>query len=113
MAKVINVKKVELGKLGYADLESWLNSSPDHIYIGRNMSHYVKGAIGSKWANTFKVDKFGREGAIQRYEEYIRNTPNLFNSLTELQGKVLGCWCHPERCHGDVLIKLLNEKNKK
>ena len=31
-------------------------------------------------------------------------------SLIELEGKVLGCWCHPEPCHGDILVKLLREK---
>lgn len=55
MSKVINVKKAELNKLGYRDFEHWQNSSTNHVYIGRNMSHYVKGAVGSKWANPFKV----------------------------------------------------------
>ena len=32
----------------------------------------------------------------------------------ELDGKVLGCWCHPQPCHGHTLIQLINEfKNKK
>ena len=109
MSKVINVKKAELKKLGYGSLVDWLNSSPNHIYIGRNMTHYVPGAVGSKWANPFKVDKYGRDGCLKRYEEHIRSTPELFNSLDELRGRVLGCWCAPEGCHGDVLIKLLNE----
>ena len=26
--------------------------------------------------------------------------------LPELKGKVLGCWCAPEGCHGDVLAEL-------
>jgi hypothetical protein len=59
MSKLINVKKFELKKLGYEDLEHWLSSSTDHIYIGRSMIHYVKGAVGSKWANPFKVEKHG------------------------------------------------------
>lgn len=109
MSKVVNVKKAELNNLGYKDFLDWLNASKDHVYIGRNMSHYVNGAVGSKWANPFKVDKFGRDGCIQRYEEYIRSTPHLMSSLEELRGKVLGCWCAPQGCHGDVLIKLLNE----
>ncbi len=109
--EVINVKKFELRKLGYDDLEHWLASSPDHVYIGRSMIHYVKGAVGSKWANPFKVDKIGRDAAIQKYEEFIRGNPELMESLGELENKVLGCWCHPEACHGDVLIKLLAERS--
>lgn len=34
----------------------------------------------------------------------------LMNSLHELGGKTLGCWCRPEDCHGDILLKLLKEK---
>jgi hypothetical protein len=31
--------------------------------------------------------------------------------LKELEGKALGCWCKPKSCHGDVLIKLIEEKS--
>ena len=31
--------------------------------------------------------------------------------LPELKGKSLGCWCKPEACHGDVLVRLLAEYN--
>jgi hypothetical protein len=35
--------------------------------------------------------------------------------ITELKDKVLGCWCKPLNCHGDVILKKLqeleNEKN--
>jgi hypothetical protein len=27
----------------------------------------------------------------------------------ELKGKVLGCWCSPKACHGDILAKIANE----
>ena len=26
----------------------------------------------------------------------------------ELRGKVLGCWCSPKACHGDVLAEIAN-----
>jgi hypothetical protein len=113
MSQVINVKKAELKKLGYDDLVTWLAASPNHAYIGRNMTHYVPGAVGSKWANPFKVDKFGREGCLRKYEEHVRASPDLMASLGELENKTLGCWCHPEGCHGDVLVKLVNEIKSK
>lgn len=53
MSKIINVKKAELKKVGYNSLQEWLDASPDHIYIGRDMSFYVPGADGSKWKNPF------------------------------------------------------------
>jgi len=30
------------------------------------------------------------------------------DSLIELKGKTLGCWCHPKQCHGDILSKWAN-----
>ena len=29
--------------------------------------------------------------------------------LGELRGKILGCWCKPKPCHGDILVKLVEE----
>ena len=30
-------------------------------------------------------------------------------SLPELKGKVLGCCCAPQACHGEVLVRLADE----
>lgn len=69
------------------------------VYIGRP----------SKWGNPFKIGKDGtREEVIEKYRNYILMNNDLLNSLSELKDKVLGCWCYPEPCHGDVLIELLN-----
>lgn len=115
-AKVINLKKSELNKLGYRDLEHWLNASDDHVYIGRDMTRYLKSATGSKWGNPFRAqdthdrnDPSAKQERLSKYENHIRSTPELMNSLGELRGKCLGCWCAPELCHGHVLVKLLNE----
>lgn len=81
------------------------------IYIGRP----------SKWGNPFthlnkttnaKFKVKTREEAIKKYEEWILNQPKLLKDLhDELKGKTLGCWCKPKSCHGDILIKLIeNEK---
>lgn len=111
MAKVVNLKKSELKKLGFNSLEEWLDSgSGNHVYIGRDMTHYVPGAVGSKWANPFKGQT--KEWRLKSYEQHVRSRPDLMSSLEELEGKVLGCWCHPEGCHGDVLLKLVKEKNQ-
>ena len=71
------------------------------IYIGR----------GSKWGNPFVIGKDGdRNEVIRKYEEYIAQRPDLLRSLPELENKILGCWCNPLACHGDILIKLLEDK---
>jgi len=72
------------------------------VYIGR----------GSKWGNPFVLGYDGtREQVIAKYEIYIRRTKSLMDALPELVGKVLGCYCYPLPCHGDVLLKLLKEQD--
>ena len=67
------------------------------VYIGRP----------SKWGNPFVIGRDGtRDKVIEKYEAYLRATPHLMAALPELRGKVLGCWCVPHRCHGDVLARL-------
>lgn len=112
---VVNVHRKDLTFAGYSDLIDWLKH-PDHLYIGRDMTHYVPGAVGSKWQNPFKSRKIGRENSVSRYKEYIltdktvqSNGKTLFESLEELKGKCLGCWCHPEKCHGHVLRELVEQ----
>lgn len=104
--QVVNVKIQNLRKLGYKNLEEWL-SNKDNIYIGRNV-RYVNGATQSKWANPFPVKQYTRDGCLTKYREYILSNKELMDSLSELKGKNLGCWCQPEKCHGDILIELLN-----
>lgn len=105
--KVVNCKVAFIRKNGYDNFTEW-NSDPKHLYIGRNLV-YVK-APKSKWANPFTVKKYGREKCLEMYEEYVRNGP-LWNDLDELKDyECLGCWCAPETCHGDILIRLYTEK---
>ncbi|KKN79979.1 hypothetical protein LCGC14_0334870 [marine sediment metagenome] len=74
------------------------------VYIGRP----------SRWGNPFS-HLFGtraqyrvasRKEAIVRYEEWLATQPELMAALPELRGKILGCWCAPQPCHGDVLARL-------
>jgi len=94
---VVNVRKIK-GKCPKYD-----------VYIGRTVSYGRTYFLGSKWQNPFRVDEYGREKCLDMYEKYIRTNPKLYNSLHELKGKILGCWCKPEKCHGDILLKLINE----
>lgn len=80
---------------------------PHDVYIGRP----------SKWGNPFSHQRgtlaqyrvATRDKAVDAYERYICNQPALLADLHELRGKVLGCWCAPKRCHGDVLLRLANQ----
>ncbi|XP_063426492.1 uncharacterized protein LOC134710193 [Mytilus trossulus] len=115
--RVVSVKKRSLNHMGFKDLEHWLEDT-NNIYIGRDMTHYVPGAVGSKWQNPFKDEKLGKEKRVELYEEYILSDTKtydgktLLESIEELQGKTLGCWCKPEFCHGDVLVQILMRSKK-
>ena len=110
MAKIICIKKENLIKLGYNDLEDWLNKDKNHIYIGRDMSFYVKGATKSKWHNPFTIKQHGKDKCLELYKEYMTSNKELMLQLFELKGKTLGCWCsNQEECHGGILMNLLEK----
>lgn len=111
--KVINVKSKELEKIGYKNLEEWLKD-PMHEYVGRDMTWAVKGSNGSKWQNPFKINDYGIEGCLKKYEEYLLNNEELFKNIKELKGKDLGCWCVPYHgCHAQILLKYANDESEK
>jgi len=67
------------------------------VYIGRP----------SKWGNPFKIGPDGtRAEVISKYRAWVESELDLLAALPELHGKVLGCWCKPAACHGDVLAEL-------
>ena len=66
----------------------------------------------SKWGNPFLIGKDGtREQVIVQYRKWILTQPQLLKDLHELQNKVLGCWCSPKPCHGDMLKQLAENKS--
>lgn len=89
---------------------------PTAIYIGRavNRAKDPRCRVASTWANPYHADSAGGiAGAIEDFETMMRQAiqkkaPAAVR-LGELRGKVLGCWCHPKPCHGDVLVKLIRE----
>ena len=77
------------------------NVPADAVYVGR----------GSDWGNLFKIGEDGtREEVIEKFEEIyvpavLKKIPDW---LEPLRGKDLVCWCAPEACHADVLLRLAN-----
>ena len=72
------------------------------VYIGR----------GSPYGNPYTVKEHGRDKCIELYREYfyktIQNKLWFYNKVLELKGKVLGCFCKPKDCHGDIIAEYLN-----
>ena len=81
------------------------------VYIGRpsiwgNPYSHLKDTIAE-----FTVET--REEAIAKYRQHLLmqiKDDVMFRELllNDLDGKVLGCWCKPQSCHGDVIIEVIN-----
>lgn len=83
------------------------------VYIGRECRKGGWDLPASKWANPFSLAKYGSLPVVLRkYREYIQGRPDLLEALPELAGKRLGCWCHPDPCHGGVLIELFKTQTQ-
>ena len=116
---VVNCK-VRFIRPEYNNLKEWCEDERN-VYIGRcgvvfiyNVRYPKK---QSNFCNTFKIGKDGtREEVIEKYRCYIverlKKDPKLKDELKQMKGKNLGCWCHPEPCHGDVLIELIASINQ-
>ena len=83
------------------------------VYIGRP----------SKWGNPYshlpakrRTAPYGaasREAAIEAYRFWIHQPQQakLLAQVKELKDKVLGCWCKPKPCHGDVLAEIADKEH--
>lgn len=76
------------------------NNEPCDIFIGRP----------SRWGNIFRLGIDGnREEVLLLYETWLQSRPDVIAAACrELKGKVLGCFCEPLLCHGDVLARIAN-----
>jgi hypothetical protein len=69
---------------------------------------------GSKWGNPYSHEpksraKFivkSRAEAVRLFRYWILGQPHLLADLGELKGKILGCYCLPKACHGEILAEL-------
>jgi hypothetical protein len=96
--KVVNIKSGE----------------PFDVYIGREYSGRGRGPSFKRsiWHNPYRIPRDGnRREVIEKYERHlVEERSDLLERLPELEGRILGCWCKPEACHGDVLLRLIQER---
>ena len=88
MTRVVNIRNLD---------PDW-REDPEFVYIGR----------GSKWGNPFMIGVLTRNEAIASYAEHLE-TSGLIDDIEALRGKFLVCYCSPLPCHGDVLVRRLND----
>lgn len=96
------------------------------VYVGR----------GSRWGNPFRVEAAPGDGrapvtaedAVALFERWLADPgtgshagarARLLDSLAELRGRHLACWCpladpagRPAACHADVLLTLANAADR-
>jgi Domain of unknown function (DUF4326) len=95
---------VEAGGTAVANLKT----DAQLIAWAKRTGRFVRICRGTGWGNPFVIGKDGdRKTVLASYRLYITRKQSLLARLEELRGKVLGCWCHPERCHGEELIRLM------
>ena len=113
---IVNCKVANI-RPQYPNLQMWM-ADENNVYIGRAGVVFIEGSrfpkTTSNFANPYKIGKDGtRDEVIQKYKTYIteklKNDISLQRELIGMKGKNLGCWCFPEPCHGNVLLKLIDE----
>jgi hypothetical protein len=80
------------------------------VYIGRAF----RGQKTSMFANKFRIGADGDiDEVIAKYHTWFYKQlwrPEFFGALIELRGKMLVCWCKPEKCHGDIIVEYLERE---
>jgi hypothetical protein len=71
---------------------------PFDVFIGRP----------GRWGNPFVLGRDGdRQEVIEKYRAWLRTQPRIVaRARRELAGRVLGCYCAPLTCHGDILAAI-------
>lgn len=93
--------------------------------VHHKKEHYdVFIARPSKWGSPFSYKKNStspykvktRKESVEAHKDWLLNGEGqyLLKDLHELEGKTLGCWCDGPigSCHGDILVKLVNNLDR-
>jgi hypothetical protein len=92
--------------------------APYDVYIGRGHDSIFGNPFTHKENTAAKIVVGSREEAVQAFRDWLAGTAYqeveperrqaILDAIPTLKGKVLGCWCAPLACHGDVLAELAN-----
>jgi hypothetical protein len=106
-----STSELERKELALKGLTVVANKKKDKVLIqwAQENGLYVPIDRGSIWGNPFRLPDDGtRKEVIENYRWYYSKKPSLQRKIGTLKGKVLGCWCYPLSCHGDVLKEQSN-----
>jgi len=86
-----------------------------NVQKGEYFDGYVGRTRGLSLGNPYVIGRDGtREEVIEKYKTYFRkrldSDPKFISAILGLKGKILGCYCKPLPCHGDVIAEYLNNE---
>lgn len=93
----------------------------DAVYVGRsrNRYHYGNPFTHLPTRTRAQVQVATREEAVQAFEDWFDGKAFhdierdrrwwIINNVKRLAGKDLECWCAPQRCHAEVLMRKAEE----
>lgn len=96
-----------------------LHKERHDVYIGRKVDKFHYGnPFTFKFSAIAKVMVSSRNESVDAFRKWIKGLDYrdieperrlwILDNLSNLRGKVLGCYCKPNKvCHGDVYIELL------
>lgn len=111
-------RKIEKGGVALANLSKGDDGEPIDsalLYWAEAEGLDIKITRGTDWGNPFVIGEDGdRETVISKYNKYLEMKDGLLHRLKsgELSGKLLVCWCCPDGCHGETLMKKTKEANR-
>lgn len=106
MIHVANIKTYKL--------TDYAHQSVVYEYVGRAMPKRPGSPLGNPYKLRFECD---RPKILARYEYWLRerlksDTPQrreIERLADHSENLVLLCWCAPEKCHGDVVKRIIEE----
>jgi ParB-like chromosome segregation protein Spo0J len=90
-----------------------MHSGKDEYLLrwARSTDRFVRIDRSSEWGNPYEMPGDGdRETVCKSFEIYFSRKLSLHIKIGSLAGKVLGCWCYPEQCHGSYLASQVKRR---
>lgn len=99
---VANIHEDKDGRRVDDALLAWAEANDRFVRIDRK----------TEWGNPFEMPDDGeRAEVVGKFAKfYLPHKDGLLARINEIagRGKVLGCWCHPEECHGHIIAEVAN-----
>lgn len=101
---------IEDGKCVVANMRNGCDTAL--IKWAKETGRFVRIDRTTAWGNPFEMPDDGtRADVVGKFAKfYFPNKDGLLAHIDDLRGKVLGCWCYPEDCHGDIIAEVVNRE---